>query len=216
MFTSIKRQISNFFTGVTIFRDSTDPCVPKIYLSDAKFAQSLDKIDDWDKLGIGLILNVTLEDPADDEIRQVYSDLGIDYIWLPIRDSYDALPPYYINDIITYVQNWTNLLCDYPTMFNMDEQEFYGISSGPNFNSKLNPNPGISNRNNILIHCSAGINRSGLVAAAILWYTTPNRETLWKKPQDLIDYMRNRQVKDRRIYLLTNRSFVQYLNDNLV
>lgn len=200
MFENIKRQISNFFSGVTILRDSDDPCIPKIYLSDAKFAQSLDKIDDWEKLGIGLILNVTLEDPADDEIRQVYSDLGIDYVWVPIRDSYDALPPYYINDIVSYVQNWTNLLCDYPTMFHMDDLR----------------TDKIANRNNILIHCSAGINRSGLVAAAILWYTTPNREILWKIPQDLIDYMRIRQIKDRGIYLLTNRSFVQYLNDNLV
>lgn len=67
----------------------------------------------------------------------------------------------------------------------------------------------------ILIHCTAGINRSGLVAAAILWYTTPDRQRYWPTPKHLLDYMKSKQIMDRRTYLLINRTFYKYLLDTL-
>jgi hypothetical protein len=67
----------------------------------------------------------------------------------------------------------------------------------------------------ILIHCSAGVNRSALLAAAILWYTTPNRQLYWSTPKELIEYMRTRQISDRKYPLLINDTFYNYLLKNL-
>lgn len=64
---------------------------------------------------------------------------------------------------------------------------------------------------NILIHCSAGINRSALVAAAILWYTTNVYDCPWSSSRQLIEYMRQRQLADRNIMLLINPHFYEYL-----
>lgn len=58
----------------------------------------------------------------------------------------------------------------------------------------------------VVIHCSAGQNRSAAAAAAILWATTPHPRP-WNSPEEMIDWMRDCQVRDRRIRLLKNPVF---------
>lgn len=61
-----------------------------------------------------------------------------------------------------------------------------------------------------LINCSAGINRSGLAAAIILWETTIPRP--WTTCDQLVEEMRKKQKRYRGNWvLLTNLTFVKYL-----
>lgn len=70
------------------------------------------------------------------------------------------------------------------------------------------------NNRSLLINCSAGINRSALAAAIILWHTTTPRP--WKSAKQLIHDMRTRQLQDRDItFMLTNDEFYNYLLLNL-
>lgn len=67
---------------------------------------------------------------------------------------------------------------------------------------------------NILIHCSAGINRSALVATAILWVTASDHERMykgWRSPVNLISDMRRQQLNDRNMPLLINPHFYDYI-----
>lgn len=58
----------------------------------------------------------------------------------------------------------------------------------------------------VLIHCSAGQNRSAAAAAAIIWVTTPLPRP-WKSPEEMIDWMRICQQRDRACRLLKNPVF---------
>src|SRR5579872_2017414 len=127
MLNNIKRYLLSYFSGVTTF-------TPHIYLSDANFAQNPYFANTWKALNIGLIINVTSDDPITPEIKKLYKQLGIDYLAAPIKDNNEPLPKNYLERILLYVMNYK------PT--------------------------------NILIHCSAGVNRSALVAGALLWYMT--------------------------------------------
>lgn len=67
----------------------------------------------------------------------------------------------------------------------------------------------------ILINCQAGVNRSALAIGAILWSRirkTIPQESTWKNAEDLIDYMRYIQKRDRELdILLSNDVFKNYL-----
>lgn len=67
----------------------------------------------------------------------------------------------------------------------------------------------------VLVNCSAGINRSALAAAVILWTSTNPRP--WKSADELIFAMRQRQRSDRGLPLiLENRVFQQCLREFIV
>lgn len=149
--------------------------VPKIYLSDAIYAQNPNNLVNS---GIKLIINASSDSPASQQVQQIYKTMGIDYLWVPINDNNENLPVGYLSKILEYVNNR-------------------------------------GNNGDILIHCTAGINRSALVAAAILWYTTPNRALYWDTPKKMIDYMRIKQMVDRKTYLLINNTFYIHLIQNL-
>lgn len=157
----------------TLFRNLKN--APAIYLSDAIYAQNP---NNYIHNNIGLIINASSDSPASPQVQQLYKDLNIDYLWVPIDDTNKLPPKDYLTKIVNYV-----------------------IQRG--------------NKGNILIHCTAGINRSALVAAAILWYTTPDRSIYWDTPKSLIDYMRTKQMVDRRTYLLINNTFYVYLLNTL-
>lgn len=61
-----------------------------------------------------------------------------------------------------------------------------------------------------LINCSAGINRSGLAAAIVLWNRTNPRP--WLSCDSMLREMRVRQLRDREMpFLLTNSTFLFFL-----
>ena len=150
---------------------------PTIYLSDAVYAQTPTNLVNTN---IGLIINASSDSPANQNIQQIYRNIGIDYLWVPIDDTDKHPSSDYLPKIVEYVRN-----------------------------------RGYRPKNDILIHCTAGINRSALVAAAILWYTTPNRQKYWDNPKKMIDYMRTKQMIERKTYLLINNTFYIYLINNL-
>lgn len=64
----------------------------------------------------------------------------------------------------------------------------------------------------VLINCQAGVNRSALATAAILWKRLNNNR--WETPEKLIEYMRACQKKDRDLdLLLINETFLDYFID---
>lgn len=65
----------------------------------------------------------------------------------------------------------------------------------------------------ILIHCHAGVNRSMLAAAYLLWTTTPNPAMVWpQRGFSLIAYLSDEQQRQRGGYaILTNTSFRNYI-----
>ena len=148
------------------------PGMPRIYLSDAPYAQNPDTFKK--NPNIKLVINTSIDSPASEGMKQFYVLNGIDYLWAPIEDIEKVPDPTFLPRIVNYVKKRGN--------------------SG-----------------DILIHCSAGINRSALVTAAILWHTTPNRHLYWHTPKDLIDYMRSKQMLDRKQYLLINNTFYKHL-----
>jgi protein-tyrosine phosphatase len=171
---------------VTTLRDSMDTyTTPKLYLSNAEYIQNPENARDWLSKDIGLVINVTVDTPASKEAQQLYQQLGIDYLYAPIYDNNEKLPSNYLDGIVDNVIKWTKR------------------------------KPYERWHKNILVHCTAGINRSALVAAAILWYTTPNRKDFWSTPQELINYMKARQFRDRKQFLLLNNNFVNVLQDYL-
>jgi len=104
-FTYVKDRLLNSFTGVTYLWNikSTNT---NIYISDALFAQDINKLQD---LNIGLILNASAEKPASTELMKKYRDLHIEYKWVPISDSYtERVPINYISNILNYVKEWTH------------------------------------------------------------------------------------------------------------
>lgn len=62
-----------------------------------------------------------------------------------------------------------------------------------------------------LIHCALGINRSAAAAAAILWSKSGSRP--WQTMNELIEWMRKRQLEDRKCELLFNTMMVDSLNE---
>jgi len=146
--------------------------LPKIYLSDAIYAQSPAS---FKNKNIRLVINTSIDSPASEQVKRFYINNGIDYLWAPLSDINMPPEPTYLPRIINYIKK-------------------RGKNSG-----------------DILIHCSAGINRSALVTAAILWYTTPNRSLYWSTPKSLIEYMRARQMFDRKTFLLINPTFYNFL-----
>lgn len=167
--------------GVTLLRDSPIPhIIPKLYLSGALFAQNPQLGPDrWRDLEIGCIINTTEDDPASSSLLELYRDLGIRYISIPISDCMQLPPPDYLERIVQAVRELP-------------------LRSG-----------------NILVHCSAGINRSAYVAAALLWFTTPNAQSYWPDGESLIRYMRQRQQQDRGTVLLFNPAFYQDLTNRV-
>lgn len=66
----------------------------------------------------------------------------------------------------------------------------------------------------ILIHCFAGVNRSMLAAALLLWTTTPNAADVWmQRGHSLIEFMDHEQTMQRGGFgILTNPTFRNYLH----
>lgn len=177
--------LSMISTGnVTLLRDSSNTSiVPKIYLSDAAFIQDPGNQDKWTNLDIGLVINATTDNLASTSLKNLYKQLGINYLEVPINDSNEIPPDNYFIQILQAVNQFQLI-------------------------SKNNPN---NKQQNILVHCTAGINRSALVAAVLLWYTTPGRHYFWPSPTSLIEYMRRLQLLDRSLPLLINKTFENYL-----
>lgn len=67
-----------------------------------------------------------------------------------------------------------------------------------------------------LVHCSMGVNRSALVAGAILWARTSTKLTgmekrPWETPLEMINWMKKCQIRDRKLTLLGNSYFEMHL-----
>ena len=175
----LKQQVIKLIgNSVTMLRDSNNTViVPRIFLSDAPFIQNPTNLPQWKNMNIGLVINVTTDNLAPQNVKMIYTEHGISYIEMPIQDTNYVPPDKYFKQILDAVN------------------QFQSKKTGKN----------------IIVHCSAGINRSAMVAAVLLWYTTPGRQHFWSSPKDLIRYMRSIQFQDRSLPLLMNVTFEEFL-----
>lgn len=137
------------------------------------------------KSGVGTILSMTSGEITNIDHLNMYSELNIFYAQIPIHDD--------------------ELMAVRETL----QEDVLKV-----YDEHCQRNTQQRRKRAILVNCSAGVNRSALAAAIILWHTTPHRP--WQTSKQLIEEMRARQLRDRNLpLLLVNRRFYAYLIDNL-
>lgn len=153
-------------TGTPLWLSGGELVVPNAsqYLDAKRILQTLQ---------IKCIINVSSGVKVNDEHLELYSDIGMYYIQIPIDDTEEqSVPKTFLPAVLRAYRRHRH--------------------------------------HAVLVNCSAGINRSALAAAAILWSTTNPRP--WKTGQELVQDMRRRQLQYRRLpLLLKNRVFRQHL-----
>jgi hypothetical protein len=155
----------------------------------------------FSSLNIGLIVNVSIDDPASEADKNWYEEKKISYAYVPMVD-YDgpdekgsAVPANFLDQIVNIVKIFRN-----------------SVSSDHTKNG---------GKRGIIIHCTAGINRSAFAAAAVLWQRAHENERIcntifgnWEPPtmDTLIEWMRDCQKRDRgHCMLLRNSIMVAHL-----